>query len=53
VGLSIGLDALKKEKILFSLPRIEQLSAEALATFPCKLHIFRKWLRKVIISEEK
>ena len=29
-----------------------QLPAEALATFPCKSHIFRKRVRKVIISEE-
>jgi hypothetical protein len=30
-----------------------QLPAEALATFPCKLHVFRKRVRKVIISEVK
>jgi len=53
VGPNIGLDALKREKILFSLPRIEQLPAEALATFPCKSHVFRKRVRKVTISEEK
>jgi hypothetical protein len=28
-----------------------QLPAEALAIFPCKSHIFRKRVRKVIISE--
>jgi len=28
-------------------------AAEALATFPSKLHIFRKRDRKVIISEDK
>jgi hypothetical protein len=53
VDPSVGLGALKKEKIFFCLPRIEQLPAEALATFPCKSHIFRKRIRKVIISEEK
>jgi len=52
VGCSVGLDALKKEKILFSLTRIEQLPAEVLATFPCKSHIFRKRVRKVVISEK-
>ena len=30
-----------------------QLPIEALATFPCKSHIFRMRFRKVIISEEK
>ena len=30
-----------------------QPPAEALATFPCKSHIFRKRVRKVIVSEEK
>jgi hypothetical protein len=30
-----------------------QLPAEALATFPCRTLIFRKWVRKVIISEVK
>ena len=30
-----------------------QLTAEALATFPCKSHIFRTTVRRVIISEEK
>jgi hypothetical protein len=30
-----------------------QLPVEALATFPCKSHNFRKSVRKVIISEEK
>jgi len=30
-----------------------QLPAQALATFPCKSLIFRKRVRKVIISEEK
>ena len=30
-----------------------QLSAEVLATFPCKSHIFRKRVRKVIVNEEK
>jgi hypothetical protein len=53
VGLCVGLDALKKDKILFCLPRIEQLPAEALSTFSSKLYIFRKKVRKVIISEEK
>jgi hypothetical protein len=30
-----------------------QLPAEALATFPCKPHIFSKRVRRVIISEQK
>jgi len=30
-----------------------QLSAEALATFPCKSLVYRKRVRKVVISEEK
>jgi hypothetical protein len=30
-----------------------QLPAEALATFPCRSHIFKKRVRKVIISEVK
>jgi len=30
-----------------------QLAAEALATFRCKSHTFRKGFRKVITSEEK
>jgi hypothetical protein len=30
-----------------------QLPAEAMATFPCKSHIFIKRVRKAIISEEK
>jgi hypothetical protein len=30
-----------------------QLPAEEVATFPCNSHIFRKSVRKVIISEEK
>jgi len=30
-----------------------QLPAEALATLPCTAHIFRKRVRKAIISEEK
>jgi hypothetical protein len=30
-----------------------RLPAEALATFPCKPHIFRKGVRKVITSQEK
>jgi hypothetical protein len=30
-----------------------QLPAETLATFPCKSHIIRKRVRKVIIIEEK
>jgi len=30
-----------------------QVPAEALATSPCKLHIFRKRVKKVMISEEK
>jgi hypothetical protein len=30
-----------------------QLPAEALLTFPCKSHIFRERVWKVIISEEK
>jgi len=30
-----------------------QLPAEALATFTCKTHIFRKMVRKVIIREVK
>jgi len=53
VGSSVGLDALKKEKILYSLSRIEQLPAEALATFPCKSRIFRKRVREGVISDEK
>jgi hypothetical protein len=53
VGPSVGLDVLKKEKILFSLSRVEQLPSEALATFPFKTYIFRKRFRKVIVSEEK
>ena len=31
----------------------DQLPAEALATFPCKSHIFRKTVGKVSISEER
>jgi hypothetical protein len=53
VGPCVGLDALKKKKILFCLPRIEQLPAEALATFPSKSYICRNRVRKVITSEEK
>jgi hypothetical protein len=30
-----------------------QMPAEALATFPSKTHIFRKRVRKVILSDEK
>ena len=30
-----------------------QLAAEALATFPCKSHIFRKRVREVNVSKEK
>jgi hypothetical protein len=30
-----------------------QLPAEALAAFPCKSYIFRKRVKKVIISGEK
>jgi hypothetical protein len=30
-----------------------QLPAEALASFPCNSHTFRKRVRKVITSEEK
>jgi hypothetical protein len=30
-----------------------KLPAGALATFPCKSYIFRKTIRKVIITEEK
>ena len=30
-----------------------QLPAEALATFPCKSHIFRRKFRELIVSEEK
>jgi len=30
-----------------------QLHAEALVTFPCKSHIFRKRVRKVILNEGK
>jgi hypothetical protein len=30
-----------------------KLPAEVLAAFPCKSHIFRKRVRKVIISVEK
>jgi len=30
-----------------------RLPAEVLATVTCKSHVFRKWDRKVIISEER
>jgi len=30
-----------------------QPPAEGLVTFPCKLHTFRKRVKKVIVSEEK
>ena len=30
-----------------------QLTAEALATVPCKSNLFKKRVRKIIISEEK
>jgi hypothetical protein len=53
VGPIVGLDELKKELSLFCLPRIEPLPSEALSTFPCKTHIFRTRVRKVIESEEK
>jgi hypothetical protein len=32
---------------------LNQPPAEVIATFPCKSHIIRKRVRKVIISEEK
>jgi hypothetical protein len=29
------------------------MAAETLATFPCKSHVFRQRVRKVVIREEK
>jgi hypothetical protein len=36
-----------------TIKQLNQLPAEVLATFPCKSHIFRKRVRKLIIGEEK
>ena len=45
----MGKDSFVKETIKLW----NQLSAEALATFPCKSHIFRKRVRKVFMNDEK
>ena len=45
----MGKDSFVKETIKLW----NQLSAEALATFPCKSHIFRKRVRKVLMNDEK
>jgi len=36
-----------------NIPLWNQLPAEALANFPCRSYIFKKRVKKVILSEEK
>jgi len=43
----------KYSSVIWAIKLLNQLPAEVIATFLCKTHIFRKKVRKVIISEEK
>jgi hypothetical protein len=53
VGSSVGIDDLKKRENFLLFAENRTTACRVTNDFPCESHIFRKRVRKVIISEEK